>query len=113
MPKIVTIHANPDFEHKRDEEYKAIKLGGEKKVAFQTALENIRNSGGRFSIAPEKKDKAARINTDLEDMDTQDLKVMMLSLGIKTTKVMKRSEVITSIRTKLADVEIVDDEPEE
>lgn len=111
MPKMVTIHANPDFENKRDETYQAIKKAPAKTVPYQTALENIRNSKGAYTIMPEKKDKAARINVELEDMDVHDLKVMMLSLGIKTSKKMKRSEVIQSIRTKLADVEIeVDDE---
>ncbi len=110
MPKMVEIHANPSFDNVRDQAYLEIKSKGVLKVSYQTALENIRLSGGRFAILPEKKDKAARINVDLEDMDLDDLKVMMLSLGVKTQKKMKRTDVITLIRTKMAEVEIVDDE---
>lgn len=113
MPKMVSIHANPVYENKRDPGYAAIKKAGSKKVPYQTALENIRNSEGRYAIEPEKRDKPQRINTELEDMSLDDLKVMMLSLGIKTQKVMKKSDVVTSIRTKLADVEIVEDDDEE
>ena len=113
MPKLVKIHANPVYENKRDQEYQAIKKGGVLTVPYQTALENIRLSQGRFAIAPEKKEKPARINTELEEMSADDLKVMLLSLGIKTQKTMKKSDVITSIRTKLAGVEIVDDGDEE
>lgn len=113
MPKLVTIHANPDFENKKDADYQAIKKAGPKVVWYQTALENIRLSEGRFQIQPEQTKKAARINTDLADMSLDDLKVMMLSLGSKTEKIMKKADVIALIRTKLAGVEIVDDEPEE
>jgi hypothetical protein len=38
---------------------------------------------------------------------------MMLSLGIKTQKTMKKSDVIKSIRGKLEGVEIVEDDAEE
>lgn len=113
MPKLVTIHANPDYEQKNDKDYLAIKKAGPKVVWYQTALENIRLSEGRFQIQPEQTQKAARINTDLEDMDVNDLKVMMLSLGIKTQKTMKKSDVIKSIRGKLEGVEIVEDDAEE
>lgn len=113
MPKLVTIHANPNYENKNDLDYRTIKKAGPKVVCYQTALENIRLSEGRFTIQPEQTKKAARINTDLEEMSVDDLKVMMLSLGIKTQKTMKKSDVITSIRTKLETVEILDDEAEE
>lgn len=113
MPKLVTIQPNPDYDKKQDQEYQAIKKRGALTVPYQTALENIRLSQGRFSIAPEKKDKPARINVELEEMSMDDLKVMMLSLGIKTQKTMKKSEVITSIRTKMSAFEIVEDDDEE
>lgn len=113
MPKIVTLEPNPEYDHKSSAEYIAIKKRGSFKVPHLTAIENIRMSKGMYSIAPEKKNKAQRINVDLEDMDPEDLKVMMLSLGVKTTKVMKRPDVIRLIRSKLEGVEIVEDDGEE
>lgn len=113
MPKMVSIYANPAYDKRNDPVYAAIKKSGSKKVPYQTALENIRNSEGRYAIEPEKRDKPQRINTELEDMTNDDLKVMLLSLGIKTEKKMKKSDVITSIRTKLADVEILEDDADE
>tara|TARA_R110000851_G_scaffold308778_1_gene467897 strand:+ start:28882 stop:29223 length:342 start_codon:yes stop_codon:yes gene_type:complete len=113
MPKIVTITANPDFDKPRDQEFLAIKKAGPKKVSYQTAMENIRLSEGRYSIMPERDEKPKRINVELSDMSPQDLKVMLVSLGIKTEKKMKRSDVLTLIRKRLDDVEIEEDDAEE
>lgn len=44
----------------------------------------------------------------LEAMAMDELKVMLLSLGVKTQKQMMRSQVIQLIRAKLSDVEIID-----
>lgn len=112
MPKMVTIDASPLFDKKSDRDYVLIKKAGPKTVSYQTAIENIRLSGGRFAIVPEDK-KPTRINTELSDMSPNDLKVMMLSLGIKTEKKMKRSDVISLIKKKMDEVDIFDEDDQE
>lgn len=118
MPKMVKIGPNPDWRatgeanthgQQRDV-FNAIKAAGAIKVSYQTALENIRNTGGMYRIMPEEEPQKVKVDTDLNDLSMQELKVMMLNLGVKTQKQMKRSEVVALIEKKLDEVSIVDDE---
>mgnify|MGYP003558917169 CR=1 FL=1 len=80
-------------------------------VASFTARENVKNSKGMLTFyAPEPVAAAAPAPRRLEDMDMDELKLSMLSLGIKTQKKMKRDDVIRLIRDRMSEVEIVDDE---
>lgn len=111
MPKFVKVEANPAYKPKDAEDkaaFEAAKKAGAKELPYVTAGENIRNSGGMFRIAPDQPEVEAR-GPNLETMPIEDLKVMMLSLGIKTEKQMKRSDIVTLIRTKLDSVEIIDE----
>ena len=81
-------------------------------MSYQTALENIKNSGGLFRILPEEPVTKVRMETRLEDHSNEELKIMMLNLGVKTSKQMNKDQIITSIRKKLSEIEIVDDEAE-
>ncbi|MFV1593278.1 hypothetical protein VWZ88_12520 [Phaeobacter sp. JH20_36] len=118
MPKMVKIGSNPDWRAKGEaathseqrENFKAIKAAGALEVSYQTALENIRQSGGMYRILPDQEPQKVKVETDLSDLSMQELKVMMLNLGVKTQKQMKRSEVIELIERKLDEVEILDDE---
>lgn len=112
MPKTVTLVKNPNFDAKGKSAadiatYKAIKPIT---TSYQTALENMKNSGGMFMIKVEKADKAPSAVPTLEDMAIDDLKLMMVQLGVKTDKQLKRSEVITVIRKKMGEIDIVEDE---
>jgi len=117
MPKMVTIGANPDWKASgnaeeqavKREQMKAIKAAGNIKVPYQTALENIRHSGGMYRILPEQEPQKVQVDTNLSDLSMQELKIMMLNLGVKTQKQMTRSQVIALIEKKLDEVEIVDD----
>ncbi|MBT9385473.1 hypothetical protein KM176_16485 [Pseudooceanicola sp. CBS1P-1] len=115
MPKMVKIEANPDFKPNATQkaEYSAIEKAGAKTVTYQTAIHNIRHSGGMYRIQPEASATATAATVSapkLAEMDLQDLKLMMVSLGVKTEKQMKKSEVIKVIETKLAEIDIVDDD---
>ncbi len=44
----------------------------------------------------------------LEDVSSEELKVMLVTLGIKTQKQMKRDDIIGLIRRKLAEIEVDD-----
>lgn len=77
-----------------------------------TARENIRQSGGMYKMKPEAEagPSAPDLTLSLDDMSNEDLKIMMLRVGVTPQKQMKRPEVIKAIRLKLADIDI-EDEP--
>ena len=119
MPKMVSIGANPDWRPSGESAdadkalFAAIKKQPPLRVDYLTALENCRASGGMYRILPETQPVKVKVDTDLNELPLQELKVMMLNLGVKTSKQMKRSEVITLIEKKLDKVEILDDKGEE
>jgi ATP sulfurylase len=47
---------------------------------------------------------------DLDSMATEELKLMMLRVGVTPQKQMKRPEVIKAIRLKLEEIDIADDD---
>ena len=111
----VTLIPNPDFEADTPEKKAAYadvkKRGPIDRVSMATALENIRLSGGMYRIKPEGVPEASAPlkAMSLDDMSNEDLKVMMLKLGVVPQKQMKRPEVIKMIRLKLAEVEITEE----
>lgn len=111
MPKMVICKPDPAYKPKDDADraqYEAAKKKGPVAVSYQTGLENVRRSGGMYKIE-ESKGPAKPQLPDLESIDIADLKVMMLSLGIKTEKVMKKTDIIRLIRNRLEKVEVVDE----
>lgn len=120
MPKMVHITHNPDFRVDKsapdaDAQTKAlaeVKKAAPVRVDYVTALENIRISKGMYRILPEAQPVKVQVDSNLAEMSLQELKVMMLNLGVKTTKQMSRSQVITLIEKKLDEVELVEDEIE-
>jgi hypothetical protein len=110
MPKMVEIGLNKLFKAETDADKKAVeaaKRAGSITVPYVTALENIKLSRGLYALvenvatAPQPGPRA------LEDMDYEELKLMMLTAGVTPQKVMKREDIIKSIRSKLAAIEIV------
>ena len=113
MPKLIKIVADPDF-LKRNKAPNAAAILAEAKAQgvmtqpYVTAMENVRT--GLYKIVPDQEVSApVPAPGRLEDMPHEDLKVMLVQLGVKTQKQMKRSEIIKVIRGKLAEVEIVED----
>lgn len=88
---------------------KDIKDAGEKLVSRTTAVENVRLSKGAYTFETPKQGPAPEVRR-LEDMDRQELLTMAIGLGMKTQKQMKHSDILTYVRGKMAEVEIVDDE---
>lgn len=110
MPKMVTIEVNPNFKAEGSDQKSALanaKKVGSKKVAYQSALEAMRLSGGMYRIAPEKKEVAASAAPAIEDMDRNDLLALAISLGMKTSKPMKQSEIVSYVTTRLDKIEIL------
>lgn len=116
MPKMVKVEVNSGYKPESAEDAKSFKalkdtFKGVRTTAYATAMENIRNSKGMLRLVPEGPEKRVQVMTEIEDMSSEQLKVMMASLGIKTQKKqMRRSDVIDLIRARLKDVDIVEDE---
>jgi len=118
MPKMVTIGAAPGYkpDGKGTEKalqikaYGLIKDKGNLVVSYQTAIQNIRNSKGMYELKEAKAAPVAVVEMKLEDRSLDELKVMMLSLGVKTEKQMSKTDVIMLIQKKLDEVEITEDE---
>lgn len=116
MPKMVRMEVNPDYTPGNPEDaatFKALQKAGAPKnpLPYVTGLENIRNSRGMLRLKTEGQRTGVKIETNLEDMSIEQLKVMMLAAGATPTKkAMTRDEVIQTIRTKLAALEVVDED---
>lgn len=111
----VTLIPNPNFEPSTKEQKEVFegvkKRGPLERVAYVVAIDNIRLSGGMYMIKPEGAPEASvpTQGMSLEDMSNDDLKIMMLKVGVVPQKQMKRPEVIKAIRLKLAEVEITEE----
>jgi len=116
MPLTVRMEVNPDYSPSSPEDkatYAAlVKTGAPNNpVSYVTALENVRYSRGMLKIKNEGEKTGVKVETNLEDMDMEQLKIMMLAAGATPSKKsMTRAEVIQVIRTKLAALEIVDED---
>lgn len=111
MPAMVKLAANPNYKATTQEDdlvYKEIKKKGAVLVDYVTAMENVANSRGMYAVVPESGQPQKAEPRRIEDMTGEELKVTMLSLGIKTEKQMKRVDVIRLIQSKLAEIDIVD-----
>jgi len=109
---LATLIPNPDYKPETAADKAAFeaakKAGPIKDMAYVTAVENTRHSKGMYAIQSEAKADEVKAR-ELEDMGTEELKVMMAQLGVKTEKQMKRPEVIKAIRIKLAEIDITDE----
>lgn len=112
MPKMVKLAANPAFKPSESQKaaYDAAKKAGPVDMDYVTAMENIQLSEGMYAILPEEPGTPATAPRRLEDMDLTELKVLMLQLGIKTEKQMKKSDVISLVRRKMDEISISEDE---
>lgn len=108
MPKMVTMVPNPDYKPSTAAEKAAFDKAQPFVVSFIQAMENIQLSKGMYMIQPEAAKTVAPGPRALEDMSSEELKVMLVSLGIKTQKQMKRDDIIGLIRRKLAEIEVDD-----
>lgn len=113
MPKMMKLRVNPAFKPTTPAEKSALESAlkkGSFDVDYQTAIENVRLSNGLYEIVTAAAATAQHNPLDLEGMKADDLKVMMLRMGITPLKQMRRAEIIKAIRQKMDAVEVVDDE---
>lgn len=80
-----------------------------RRVARTTAVENVRLSGGAYVFEPIKETPTPEAPS-LEDMDRDTLLSTAIGLGMKTSKQMKKGDIIAFVRKKMGEIEIVDDE---
>lgn len=116
MPKMMKLAINPAFRPENADQKRALEKERLRKtpliVPHIVALEAV-NYSKRMYVASEVDDmgepqpSAVR---DLEDMDNEELKRLMLQVGVTPMKQMKRPEIIKAIRLKMDAIEIVDDD---
>ncbi len=113
MPTMVKIAPNPAFKADSEEQKKAFAAAKAKGVIecdYVTAMENIRLGGSLYTLVTEETVASTSAPRRLEDMDSEELKTMMLTAGVTPQKQMKRAEIIKAIRLKLDAVTIVDED---
>jgi hypothetical protein len=110
----VTLIPNPDFKPETEAQKAAFvaakKAGPVERVPMVTAVENIKLSGGMYMIKADVAPAPSVATMDLDSMATEELKLMMLRVGVTPQKQMKRPEVIKAIRLKLEEIDIADDD---
>lgn len=120
--KMVMLEVNPDYKppsaaHKKA--YDAIIADGggralKRPIPYVTAMENVVRSEGMIRVKRDEPKTGVKVEMNLEDMKTDQLKIMMLTAGVTPTKKqMDRSEIIQSIRTKMAALEVIEDDAED
>lgn len=120
MPAMVTIEVDPSYSAKTPDDREQLALAkkiGPKEVEFQTAVEAVENSRGLYRIRQEatrpEDTPGASPERRLSDLPNDELIRIMVGLGVKTEKRMKRSDIIRTIEKKTAEIEIVpEDGPE-
>jgi hypothetical protein len=112
MPEMVKVDVNPEYRPSVGEKaaFEAAKKAGIVEMPYVTAMENIVHSNGMYRLATVIEPDAAAKPRRLDEMPNDELKLMMLNLGIKTDKQMKRSDIIRLIQTRLDAVEVLDDD---
>jgi hypothetical protein len=113
MPTTVKLAVNPSFKAESQAQKDALaaaKSKGAIECDYVTAMENIRLSGGLYAIVTQEAVATTPGPRRLEDMDSDELKAMMLTAGVVPQKQMKRAEVIKAIRLKLEGIKIVDED---
>lgn len=115
MPKMVKVGPNDLYKLPADAtpEMKAAWASIQKSrpvdLDYVTAMENIQHSGNMYRLIMDEPGTMDPGPRRLEDYSMEELKVMMLQVGVQTQKQMKRADVIRLIRAKLDEVEIEDD----
>lgn len=112
MPQMVKIELNPDFKSddaKIQAAYNDLKKSKPPtlEVSYLTAKENVALSGGMYRIAADRPKGVKANPRALEDMDSEELKLILVSMGIKTQKQMRRDDVIRLVSKKMDEIEIV------
>ena len=116
MPTEMKLKVNPAFkpESKEDkDQFEVAKKVGDKVVTYQTAVEAVRLSKGMYKMEAIPESPVADIpKTDWhEGKSNTELLAMLVSMGIRTEKQMKRSEIVSLIEKKLGDtVEVIDED---
>lgn len=111
--KMIGIGPNPNYklppgaDAETKASWEAIQKSRPLRLPYITAMENVRNSKNMYAPivedAPSAPVPGPRL---LEDMSIDEKKLMMVTLGIKTAKKMKMSDIDALIRRKLEEIDI-------
>ena len=113
MPLMVKIEPNPDYKGTAQDKavFETVVARGTLEVDQVTASENIRLSKGMYRIKPDVAAPVEVAPMSYESMSNDEVQLMALSLGMKVSadKTVKRSEMVSFIKAKLAAVTVTDD----
>ena len=116
MPAMAIIEVDPAYKPGTPDDREQLEIAkrmGPREVEYQTALENVQNSRGMYRIKPDTSTRPVDLPPAtvpfgrLEDRSNEDLKLMLVQLGVRTEKQMRRSDIIRLINMKLEAVEIL------
>lgn len=113
MPKMVKLAASKGFKPENDEQkadFEAIKRLGVRDYDYVTAMENIANSKGMFEIVSDQPPVEVAAPRSVDGMSNDELKLAMLSLGIKTEKKMRRDDMILLVKSRMKEIDVDDSE---
>lgn len=117
MPTMVKLAAAKGYKPGNAEQeaaYSAAKRAGPKDYDYVTEMENIRNSGGMYEILTDQAPVEVPLPRSVDDMSNDELKLAMVTLGIKTEKKMKRTDMITIVKSRMREIDVeVDETPDE
>lgn len=110
MNRMAKIGPNKAFQPADEAEaavFETVKARGVLDLPYVTAMENIQNARGMYAIVPEVK-PGQIVAPELEELDRDALLPMMLQLGVTPQKAMTKAQIIRTIRTKLAQVQVAE-----
>lgn len=118
MAKIVRIGPTPNFKPSKEQVDTWAKIKGEnpKSLPYVSAMENVKLSGGMYSLLPDAAEGPApgvAIRMP-EEMSRDELTLTALQLGVDMSrKQMKKAEIIAAVRQKMDAVVLLDDEDDD
>jgi hypothetical protein len=105
MPKMVIIEPNPDFKPggaAEKEAWSEVKNDRPREVAFLTAMENIRNSGGMYRITDTTPPGAEAMHLPavpaLQDMRVVDLLAMAAGAAVDVPSGTKKADIVALLQ---------------
>lgn len=117
--KIVRVGPNPGYKLPKDasSEVKAAWAAIQKAIPlslpYVSAMENVRNSGGMYAILPDVVVPSASAVRMPEEMQSDELKLTALQLGIDLRKPMKKADLVAAVRKAMDAVQFLDDDSED
>lgn len=115
--KMVRVGPAPGFKPAPAQAETWAKIKGEqpKTLAYVTAMENVKLSGGMYAILPDEGAQTVAVGVRMpEDMTRDELVLTALQLGVDMSKKqMKKAELAKAVRLAMEKVALLEDDEDE